>query len=157
MLAEDISETVKTDFTDINFDFIDFIPFSKNQNKKRKYNPAGEIAKEMSEILSIPVRNVLTKPFETGTQHISGSFYRQGNVAGAYDIAENANLHGKTVLLVDDIKTTGSTLNECTRVLKIAGADKVYCAVAALTAREKSEDNKEKSEKVKNKTDVNPK
>lgn len=136
-LAEDLASTVKEDFADISFDFIDFIPFSGNQSKKRKYNPAGEIAKKMSEILGIPVYNVLTKPFETGTQHNSGAVYRQGNVAGAYDIIENADVKGKTVLLVDDIKTTGSTLNECTRVLKIAGAEKVYCAVAALTAEEK--------------------
>lgn len=158
VLARDAVQTVRADFANIEFDFIDFIPFSKSQEKKRKYNPAGEIAKEMSKILSIPVQNVLIKPFETGTQHISGAFYRQGNVAGAYDVAENTDLHGKTVLLVDDIKTTGSTLNECARVLKIAGADKVYCAVAALTASEKSRDNKvkskdKKSEKDRDKTD----
>lgn len=141
VLAEDLAETVKSDFADISFDFIDFIPFSDNQSKKRKYNPAGEIAKELSEILGIPICNVLTKPFETGTQHSSGAVYRQGNVAGAYDITENADVKGKTVLLVDDIKTTGSTLNECARVLKIAGAEKVYCAVAALTATEKHKEN----------------
>lgn len=141
VLAKDLAETVKADFADINFDFIDFIPFSNNQSKKRKYNPAGEIAKELSKLLGIPICNVLTKSFETGTQHNSGAFYRQGNVAGAYDITENANVKGKTVLLVDDIKTTGSTLNECARVLKIAGAEKVYCAVAALTAKEKHKEN----------------
>lgn len=143
-LAEDTAAAVKENFADMNFDFIDFIPFSKNQSKKRKYNPAGEIAKEMSKLLEIPIKNVLTKSFETETQHISGAFYRKGNVAGAYDISENADLQGKTVLLVDDIKTTGSTLNECARVLKIAGAEKVCCAVAALTAKEKSENDKEK-------------
>lgn len=136
VLAEDTAAAVKENFADISFDFIDFIPFSKNQSKKRKYNPAGEIAKEMSKLLEIPIKNVLTKSFETETQHISGAFYRKGNVAGAYDISENADLQGKTVLLVDDIKTTGSTLNECARVLKIAGAEKVCCAVAALTAKE---------------------
>ncbi len=140
VLATDMAETVKADFADIKFDFIDYIPFSKSQNKKRKYNPAGEIAKEMSKILGIPVCNVLTKPFETETQHISGAFYRKGNVAGAYDTLDNMDLQGKTVLLVDDIKTTGSTLNECARVLKIAGAERVYCAVAALTAKEKTKE-----------------
>lgn len=143
VLAEDLAATVKIDFADIRFDFIDFIPFSDNQSRKRKYNPAGEIAKELSEILGIPIYNVLTKPFETGTQHSSGAVYRQGNVAGAYDVIANADVKGKTVLLVDDIKTTGSTLNECARVLKIAGAEKVYCAVAALTATEKQKQHKE--------------
>lgn len=145
VLAEDTAAAVKADFADIRFDFIDFIPFSKNQSKKRKYNPAEEIADEISKILGIPIQNVLTKPFETETQHISGAFYRKGNVAGAYDTLDNADLHGKTVLLVDDIKTTGATLNECARVLKIAGADKVYCAVVALTAKEKQRENEEKT------------
>lgn len=145
VLAKDTAETVKADFADIKFDFIDYIPFSKSQNKKRKYNPAGEIAREMSKILGIPIQNALTKPFETETQHISGAFYRKGNVAGAYDILDGADLQGKTVLLVDDIKTTGATLNECARVLKIAGAERVYCAVAALTAKEKQRENEEKT------------
>lgn len=138
VLAEDLAKTVQNDFDDIKVDFIDFIPFSTGQEKKRKYNPAGEIAKELSKIIGVPINNVLTKPFETNTQHSSGAVYRQGNVAGAYDIIENADVRGKTVLLVDDIKTTGSTLNECVRVLKIAGAEKIYCAVAALTAENKN-------------------
>ena len=142
VLAENLANTVKEDFADIKFDFIDFIPFSTSQEKKRKYNPAGEIAKELSKIIGVPINNVLTKPFETETQHSSGAVYRQGNVAGAYDIIENADVQGKTVLLVDDIKTTGSTLNECVRVLKIAGAEKVYCAVAALTAEDKNDKEK---------------
>lgn len=144
VLAKDMGECIKESFPDVKFDFIDYIPFSENQRKKRKYNPAGEIAKELSKILEIPIYNLLTKPFETETQHNTGAVYRQGNVAGAYDIKDNADVKGKTVLLIDDIKTTGSTLNECTRVLKIAGAEKVYCAVAALTAKEKPSDEKSK-------------
>ena len=139
VLAGDLAKTVQKDFADIKFDFIDFIPFSASQENKRKYNPVGEIAKELSKIIGVPINNVLTKPFDTNTQHSSGAVYRQGNVAGAYDIIENADVQGKTVLLVDDIKTTGSTLNECVRVLKIAGAERVYCAVAALTAEDKNE------------------
>lgn len=137
VLAKDIAQSVKIDFPDIDFDFIDFVPFSKTQEKKRNYNPAGEIAYSLSKYLKIPVCEVLTKPFGTEFQHTTGASLRKGNVAGAYDIKENANVKGKTILLVDDIKTTGATLSECTRVLKIAGADKVYCAVAALTANKK--------------------
>ncbi len=133
-LAKDIATSVNTDFGDISFDFIDFVPFSKKQNRKRAYNPAELIAKDVSKILKIPVNNVLTKDFETEIQHISGEISRHGNVAGAYGIKENADVKGKTILLIDDIKTTGSTLNECVRVLKIAGAKEVYCAVVALTA-----------------------
>lgn len=145
-LAEDLAETVKNDFGKIKFDFIDYVPFSESQKAKRKYNPAQNLAAELSKILGIPVCHVLVKPFETQTQHTSGALYRRGNVAGAYDVASNTDLTGKTVLLADDIKTTGSTLNECARVLKIAGAKGVYCAVAALTAVQREEHQKETPE-----------
>lgn len=136
-LAKDLAKSVKTDFPNVHFDFIDFIPFSKNQKKSRAFNPAGELARNLSKYLNIPVCEVLTKPFETDVQHITGGAFRKGNVAGAYEISENANVKGKTILLVDDIKTTGATLSECTRVLKIAGADKVYCAVASIASKKK--------------------
>lgn len=136
-LAKDIARSVQKDFENIKFDFIDYIPFSKSQKHKRRYNPAGVIAKELSKELGIPLCEVLTKPFETESQHTMGANFRSGNVAGAYDIKENVNIEGKTILLVDDIKTTGSTLSECARVLKIEGADKVYCTVAAIASYKK--------------------
>ena len=57
---------------------------------------------------------------------------------GVYDVRENENVKGKTVLLVDDIKTTGATLNECAKILKIRGAEKVYCVTVALTGKKVS-------------------
>lgn len=90
-------------------------------------------------MLEIPLKNVLIKLFETESQHTKNIRNRSGNVFGVYDIKANADVKGKTILLVDDIKTTGSTLNECAWILKIRGAKEVYCVTAAVTGKEKKE------------------
>lgn len=59
---------------------------------------------------------------------------RKKNVRRAFDVRDGAGVRGKTVLLIDDVATTGSTLNECARVLKKAGVKEVYCLVLARTA-----------------------
>ena len=56
---------------------------------------------------------------------------RRKNVRKAFEVVDSKAVKGKTVLLIDDVATTGSTLNECARVLKRAGCGKVYCLVLA--------------------------
>jgi len=60
---------------------------------------------------------------------------RDRNVAGAFAVREDHPFAGKTVCLIDDIKTTGATLNECARTLKAAGASKVYALVLAVAGQ----------------------
>jgi competence protein ComFC len=52
----------------------------------------------------------------------------------AFEVVKPEAVKGKTIVLVDDVATTGSTLNECARALKRAGADRVLCLVLARTA-----------------------
>ena len=59
---------------------------------------------------------------------------RRKNVRRAFGIVEHATLKGRAVLLIDDVATTGSTLNECARALKKAGVKEVYGLVLARTA-----------------------
>ncbi|MBR5543951.1 MAG: phosphoribosyltransferase, partial [Clostridia bacterium] len=59
------------------------------------------------------------------------------NIYGIYDVDDRVDLKGKTILLVDDIMTTGETLNNCALIMKIRGAEKVYCATAAITVKKK--------------------
>ncbi|OGU50203.1 MAG: hypothetical protein A2006_06825 [Ignavibacteria bacterium GWC2_35_8] len=57
---------------------------------------------------------------------------REENVEGAFKVRKTENVKGKNVLLVDDVMTTGATINECGRVLLEAGANQVYAATVAL-------------------------
>ena len=142
-LAQDMAKSVNEDFADITFDFITYIPFTRYQKRHRPYNQSELLADSLSDILKIPCKDVLVKLFETGVQHRMGSAERSGNVLGVYDVKSTDLIKGKNILLVDDIKTTGATLNECARILKIRGAEKVYCVTAALTGKneKKEEDN----------------
>ncbi|MCS6860212.1 MAG: phosphoribosyltransferase family protein, partial [Abditibacteriales bacterium] len=56
---------------------------------------------------------------------------RADNVRGAFEVCDASAVKGQTVLLVDDMFTTGATLNECTRALRHAGAERVFCLTLA--------------------------
>ncbi len=145
--AKDMAKQVEKDFCDIGFDYITFVPISSFQRRHRDYNQSELLATELAKLLSLPVNNVLEKIFDNDIQHESSQHRRKGNVLGVYDVREKADVKGKTILLVDDIKTTGATLNECAKILKIRGAEKVYCVTVALTGQEKSDslENKERN------------
>lgn len=136
-LAKAMSEKVMIDFKDVTFDFICFVPFSKMQKLRRNYNPSEILAENIASTLHVPLKNVMVKLFDTNIQHNMQVKNRSGNVFGIYDVDEFCDVKGKTILLVDDIKTTGATLNECAWILKIRGAENVYCVTAALTGKEK--------------------
>ena len=131
-LAERMADCVKEDFKNVKFDFVCFVPFVLSQKLIRGYNQSELLAERLSEKLGLPLVDVMVKLFETKPQHKMNPRKRAGNVFGVYDINENKDVTGKTILLVDDVRTTGATLNDCARILKIRGADKVYCTVTAL-------------------------
>ncbi len=138
-LSKDVVKSVKEDFKDMNFDFICYVPFSKINKLTRKYNPSELLAKHLSRKLQIPLNPVLVKLFENENQRNLNMMERIGNVFGVYDVKEGEDVKGKIILLVDDVKTTGATLNNCAWILKIRGAKSVYCATVAISAFERSE------------------
>ena len=141
VLAKRMADCVKEDFKDVKFDFICFVPFGKLQKIQRAYNQSELLAEKISEKLDLPLNSVMTKLFETRPQHKMESQYRKGNVFGVYDIKDKKDVAGKTILLVDDVRTTGATLNDCARILKIRGANKVYCTVVAIAGVKPKEEN----------------
>lgn len=111
------------------------VPLSRERYKERGYNQAAAIARPLAIVLEKPfVPFGLAQIRDTKSQvGLSGEQRRQ-NVVGAFKaIPELVN--GKNILLVDDVMTTGSTMESCAKALKVAGANKVYCITIARFLR----------------------
>lgn len=135
-LGECIADTVSKSFNDVKFDYITFVPLGELKKMRRGYNQAELLARAVAKINSIEISEILYKRRYTKTLHKSNSgINRKTLVFGAFDVYEESkkDIFGKTILLIDDVKTTGATLNECAKMMKIYGAEAVYCATAAIT------------------------
>ncbi len=106
------------------------IPMHWWQRAQRGANAPEPIAARLAARLELPVYPTLRRARATQPQHHLGRAARQKNVRGSFRIRRGYHCHGARVLLVDDVVTTGATVNEAARVLLAAGAQAV--AVAAL-------------------------
>lgn len=114
----------------LQFDVVTFVPMSNKSQKQRGYNQAQLLAQHFCDILNIDApKPLLIKVKETERQERLGKHERKENIAGAFEAFSEAK--GQRVLLIDDIKTTGSTLNECAKALKRKGAEAVVCLTVA--------------------------
>ncbi len=109
-----------------NYDIIIPVPISKKRKRQRGYNQSYLIAKEISKYINLKCENkCLIKKQDTMEQSKLGKEQRKINVQNVYKIINKEKLLNKDVLLLDDIYTTGNTVNECARVLKQAGVKSV--------------------------------
>lgn len=136
--AEEMAETVRQYYDDIAFDGVVFVPSGRIALRERGYNPGRLVAEELARNLGLPVRPLLCKIVENRQQKSLTASERSGNVLGVFDLADERAAAGKSFLLADDIVTTGATLDECAKMLKIYGAEAVY-AVAGVTTRIRAE------------------
>ncbi len=132
-LFEDMASCLLTRFSGYTFDAVTFVPSSKKEKRSRGFNQAEILAKGVAELSNIPFWEALVKDFETAPQHSLPENERTGNLLGVFNIKDGITLSGKRILLCDDVKTTGSTLNECAKTLLIGGASEVFCLTAAIT------------------------
>ena len=106
-----------------SYDIIIPVPIHYNRKITRGYNQSELIAKELATLLNIKYENeVLFKRVNNKPQSTKNKEERKNNVIGVYYTKNEEHIYNKKILLLDDIYTTGSTVNECCRVLKIAGA-----------------------------------
>jgi len=135
--AYPLTEILRYYLTSLSFDFTDYqilpIPLSKLRERERGFNQSAEIAKLLSiktglKIMGeamIRIKN--TKP----QTEINDWIKRKANIDGCFKIKKPELIEGQNIILLDDVFTSGATLNEASRTLKAAGAKKIIGLVAA--------------------------
>lgn len=114
------------------------VPLSANRLKERGYNQSELLAEEVSKKSGIPLRcELLSRVRETEKQSLMTREERSKNLKKAFLASDNCK--GLGIILIDDIKTTGATLEECAKELKKHGADRVYALTACCALEEKTE------------------
>jgi ComF family protein len=132
--VENMANVIKDNYDIEAIDCICCVPMDQRKKLSRGFNQSEELAKLLSRYLKIPLRNgFLKKAKSNKTQHELKLRDRFINVRGVYKAQSTTD--AKTVLLIDDIKTTGATLDECARELKFAGVEKVLCATVLTSER----------------------
>ncbi len=115
------------------YDIIIVVPVSISRKKERGYNQSTILAKEISKIIERPfVENVLYKIKNTVPQSTLNKEQREQNAKGVYKVNNIQKIYNKKVLIFDDIYTTGSTLNECAKVLIEQGIKKEQIGVMTI-------------------------
>ena len=120
-------------YPDVVIDVVCGVPSTKKELEDKSCDQVLLLAKYVVRTLQVPYSPKLIKKIrETKRQRELKHDERAANVKDAFLVREN--LREKTVLLIDDIKTTGYTLNECAKQLRLQGAKEVYCLTALVTA-----------------------
>lgn len=116
----------------ISFDVICFVPITKKREGWRGYNQAEILAQAVADHFQTLLVPALKKVKETKTQVGLPKKKREQNLKDAFKFkGKKDQIQGKRILLVDDVVTTGTTLNECGRALKSAGAREIWAITIA--------------------------
>lgn len=115
------------------YDIITWVPLSEQRRKARGYDQAMLLAEAAALELGDVAAETLAKVRDTSAQSGLGKddSARRANVLGAYRPTDPELIAGQRILLMDDVVTTGSTLSECARTLRTAGAADVVCVTLA--------------------------
>jgi ComF family protein len=112
------------------------VPLHNIRRRERGYNQSELLARVISGQTGIPcLAKGLVRRKYTEAQATLGKEDRLQNIRGAFSVKRNHMFDGKNIILIDDVVTTGATVNECAGVLSDAGATQVLCLTAARTLR----------------------
>jgi len=132
-LGSSIGKIIKEDKNIRNWDILIPIPLHKVKQRSRGFNQSELIVDAIAEVTSIEMDNsMLIRHRYTMNQAALPMRERAANVKGAFSVINKMKIEGKKIILVDDVITTGSTMLECIKVLKEAGAKEVAAVSAAL-------------------------
>ena len=108
------------------YDIIIPVPISLARRRERGYNQSEIIARKISKMVGIPIETqVLKKEKHNQPQSSLNKKQRKENVKNVYKIQNELKIQRKEILLLDDIYTTGATANECAKMLKQAGGERI--------------------------------
>lgn len=126
---------------------VTWAPLSRRRLRERGYDQAGLLAGAVGRELALPLLPTLEKTRHTPPQSEQGdASARRANALGAYRLRPGLDAAGKSLLLVDDVVTSGATLGECCRLLRTGGAERVWC----LTLAQARPDGTDREEQRKN-------
>jgi ComF family protein len=107
------------------------LPLHKSKEHKRGYNQATVLSESISNIMGKPIlKNVVIRPEQTETQTKKSRIQRWQNMEGKFQLTNQASVEGKHLLLVDDVVTTGATLEAC--AIELLKAKNVQLSIATL-------------------------
>jgi len=109
-------------------DLITYVPMSRRAVRRRGFNQARLLALGVGHMTGIPVRGLLLKNRDTVAQAILSAYKRKANLRGAFTVVKSGE---ERILLIDDIYTTGSTVEECSHVLRTSGYEVVFILTVA--------------------------
>jgi ComF family protein len=122
---------VRQHYARMHADAVTFVPLHPKKERERSYNQAHLLAGGLARELCVPLAGTLARLRYTETQTNLDMEKRRENITGAFAVVGREWVRGRRFLLVDDVMTTGATVNECARMLKGAGAAAVYVVTAA--------------------------
>ncbi len=128
----------------VDFDIIVPVPSHASAKKERGYNPARLLADELGKIMNKPVEDILYKKIKTKKQKFLDYKERQTNLTNSMDLLNKNVIKGKNILIIDDIITTGATIDACAKLL--VNAKNVYGAAIARREPKRKDKNKDKSD-----------
>ncbi len=132
-LGNEFASHYRNILSQINIDLIIPVPLNKIKKYERGYNQSYYIALGIKEMTALPVNpSVLKRSRFTPSQTKLNREERLKNIAGAFRVVKPAAVKNKNVLLIDDVITTGATINECAGCLKSAGAKSIYAGAISL-------------------------
>lgn len=123
-------------------DVVTAVPLRPAAKRERGFDQVEPLAKGIAKEFHIPYVRLLRKCLDTPSQKLLTMEQRRSNLLGAFDVTNKELTEGKRILLLDDVVTTGATTNECAKMLKIYGAQRVYVAAIALTRPHEEQDGK---------------
>ena len=131
--CEEMFRVYKRKIHSWGIDIIIPVPLHPKRRRKRGFNQAEEIGRRLSKLFQIPMNtHILFRVSNTKAQKDLNNKESQKNLQGAFLVKKKLDENIKRVLLVDDIYTTGSTVDECAKELLLSGVKQVYVATIAI-------------------------